>query len=95
MSRHVFLQFCEVDGDHYDSDDDRNEGDGGQVDDNEGEDDHLNFVLCEIRRTNDYMAPWMTEMITPRLCEDLLQKIEGTAPQTAVSPLMIAYTNCA
>merc|ERR1712012_1017846 len=25
------------------------------------------------KRTNDYMAPWMTEMITPRLCEDLLQ----------------------
>lgn len=36
------------------------------------------------KRTNDYMAPWMTEMITPRLCEDLLQKIEGSAPQTAV-----------
>ena len=35
---------------------------------------------------------WMTEMITPRLCEDLLQKIEGSAPQTAVSHLMIAYT---
>ena len=89
------MQFVEVDDDgddDDDDDDDRNEGDGGQVDDNEGEDDHLNFVLCEIRRTNDYMAPWMTEMITPRLCEDLLQKIEGSAPQTAVSHLMINYT---
>ena len=82
-----FMQFCEVDEDDDDDDDDdgdRNGGDGGQVDDNECEDDHVNCVLCEIRRTNDYMAPWMTEMITPRLCEDLLQKIEGSAPQTAV-----------
>ena len=82
------MQFCEGDDDV----DDQNEGNGGQVDDNEGEDDHVNCVLCEIRRTNDYMAPWMTEMITPRLCEDLLQKIEGSAPQTAVSHLMINYT---
>ena len=85
------MQFCEVDDDD-DELGDHNEGDGGQVDDNEGEDDHLNCVICEIRRTNDYMAPWMTEMITPRLCEDLLQKIEESAPQTAVSHLMIAYT---
>ena len=67
-------------------------GECGQLHDNEGEDDHGNCVLCEIRRTNDYMAPWMTEMITPRLREDLLQKIEGSAPQTAVSHLMINYT---
>ena len=82
-----FMQFCELDdaGEHI-------EGDGGQLNDNEGEYDHVNCVLCEIRRTNDYMAPWMTEMITPRLCEDLLQKIEGSAPQTAVSHLMINYT---
>ena len=52
----------------------------------------VSLYVCEIRRTNDYMAPWMTEMITPRLSEDLLQKIEGTAPQTAVSQLMINYT---
>ena len=83
MSLHVFLQFCEV------GDDDGGDHNGGQLHDN---DDHVNCVLCEIRRTNDYMAPWMTEMITPRLCEDLLQKIEGTAPQTAVSHLMINYT---
>ena len=85
MSLHVFLQFCEVDGDHNDSD-------CRHWNDNEVDDDHVNCVLFEIRRTNDYMAPWMTEMITPRLCEDLLQKIEGSAPQTAVSDLMIAYT---
>ena len=84
------MQFCELDDD--DDVDDQDEGDVIQVDDNECEDDHVNCVLCEIRRTNDYMAPWMTEMITPRLCEDLLQKIEGTAPQTAVSHLMINYT---
>ena len=85
-----FMQFYDDDDDDVD---DQNEGDGGQVDDNEGEDDHVNCVfICEIRRTNDYMAPWMTEMITPRLSEDLLQKIEGSAPQTAVSHLMINYT---
>jgi len=36
------------------------------------------------KRTNDYMAPWMTQMISPRLPEKLLQKIEESAPHTPV-----------
>jgi len=42
------------------------------------------------KRTNDYMAPWMTELITPRLSEKLLQKIEETAPYT---PVRAIHTN--
>jgi len=36
------------------------------------------------KRTNDYMAPWMTHLIAPRLSEKLLQSIEETAPHTPV-----------
>jgi len=36
------------------------------------------------KRTNDYMAPWMTQLIAPRLPEELLQKIEESAPHTPV-----------
>ena len=46
-------------------------------------------ILIRIRRTNDYMAPWMTQLIAPRLSEKLLQKIEETAPFTPVSHLQI------
>ena len=44
----------------------------------------MTAMILEIRRTNDYMAPWMTQMISPRLPEKLLQKIEESAPHTPV-----------
>ena len=49
------------------------------------------MILIRIRRTNDYMAPWMTQLIAPRLPEQLLQKIEETAPYTPVSHLIITF----
>ena len=51
-------------------------------DDNQSDDEGKKI---RIRRTNDYMAPWMTQLIAPRLPEELLQKIEDTAPHTPVS----------
>ena len=47
------------------------------------------MIIIRIRRTNDYMAPWMTQLIAPRLSENLLQKIEETAPHTPVTHLHI------
>ena len=57
------------------------------ADDNQNDDDigiSGMMIIVRIRRTNDYMAPWMTQLITPRLPEELLQKIEGSAPHTPV-----------
>ena len=36
------------------------------------------------QRTNDYMAPWITTMVAPRLPEELLEVLELTSPHTAV-----------
>jgi len=36
------------------------------------------------RRTNEYMAPWMTQLVAPRLPEELLAAVETTSPHTAV-----------
>ena len=59
-----------------------------QYDDDNKSDDDISIRdndNVRIRRTNDYMAPWMTQLIAPRLPEELLQKIEESAPHTPVT----------
>ena len=68
-----FMQFCEVDDDD-DELGDHNEGDGGQVDDNEGEDDHVNCVLMWNQEDE-----WLHGSVDDR--DDHSKTLRGPAPE--------------